>query len=204
MINEAHIPAPQVKLRILHNTIDRLCAAGYEYIGMDHFALPHDALVVARQAGTLQRNFQGYSTHGDCELIGLGVSAIGSVRSMYSQNATSTIEYEAMLGAGQLPVKRGIVVDEDDRLRAQIIQSLMCYDEFDLEAFSERNKVDFRSYFANELVQLEPLGQDGLIEIGASRIRITSKGRLLLRSIAMVFDRYLASEQNTGRYSKAI
>ena len=192
MINEAHIPAPQVKLRIFHNTIDRLCAAGYEYIGMDHFALPHDDLVVARQAGTLQRNFQGYSTHGDCELIGLGVSAIGSIGSVYSQNATSTVEYEAMLGAGRLPVRRGIVVDEDDRLRAQIIQSLMCYDELDLEAFSQRNSVDFRRYFADELGRLEPLEQDGLIELGPGRIRITPRGRLLLRSIAMVFDRYLA------------
>ncbi len=204
MINEAHIPAPQVKLRIFHNTIDRLSAAGYEYIGMDHFALPHDDLVVARQNGTLQRNFQGYSTHGDCELVGLGVSAIGSIGSVYSQNATSTIEYEAMLGAGRLPVKRGIVVDADDQLRAQIIQSLMCYDELDLEAFSERNMVDFRSYFADELGRLEPLEQDGLIEIGAGRIRITSRGRLLLRSIAMVFDRYLAIEENTSRFSKAI
>ncbi len=204
MINEAHIPAPQVKLRIFHNTIDRLSAAGYEYIGMDHFALPHDDLVVARQTGTLQRNFQGYSTHGDCELIGLGVSAIGSIGSVYSQNATSTIEYEAMLGAGRLPVKRGIVVDEDDRLRAQIIQSLMCYDELDLEAFGKRNQVDFCSYFAAELGRLKPLEQDGLVEIGAGRIRITSRGRLLLRSIAMVFDRYLPGEQNSSRYSKAI
>lgn len=204
MINEAHIPAPQVKLRIFHNTVDRLSAAGYEYIGMDHFALPHDDLVVARQTGTLQRNFQGYSTHGDCELIGLGVSAIGSIGSVYSQNATTTIEYEAMLGAGRLPVRRGIAVDEDDWLRAQIIQSLMCYDELDLEAFSQRNSVDFRSYFADELARLVPLEQDGLIEIDPSRIRITARGRLLLRSIAMVFDRYLPGEQNSGRYSKAI
>ncbi len=204
IINEAHIPTPQVKLLIFHNTIDRLSDAGYEYIGMDHFALPHDDLVVARRSGTLQRNFQGHSTHGDCELIGLGVSAIGSIGSVYSQDATSTIEYEAMLGAGRLPVKRGIVVDQDDRLRAQIIQSLMYYDELDFEAFSKRNSVDFRRYFADELGRLVPLEQDGLIEIGQSRIRITSRGRLLLRSIAMVFDRYLASEQNTGRYSKAI
>ncbi|MCI0517945.1 MAG: oxygen-independent coproporphyrinogen III oxidase [Woeseiaceae bacterium] len=204
MISEAHLPAPQVKLQIFHNTIDRLSAAGYEYIGMDHFALPNDDLVVARQSGTLQRNFQGYSTHGNCELIGLGVSAIGSIGSAYSQNATSTIEYEAMLGAGRLPVKRGINVDADDQLRAQIIQSLMCYDVLDLQAFSDRNNVDFRSCFAEELRRLGPLEQDGLIKTGAGSIRVTSKGRLLLRSIAMVFDRYLAAEQDPGRYSKAI
>jgi oxygen-independent coproporphyrinogen-3 oxidase len=171
---------------------------------MDHFALPHDDLVVARQSGTLQRNFQGYSTHGNCELVGLGVSAIGSIGWAFSQNATSTIEYEALLGTGHLPVKRGIKVDEDDQLRAKIIQSLMCYDELDLQAFSDRNKVDFRSYFAEELRRLAPLEQDGLVEVGDNSIRVTSKGRLLLRSIAMAFDRYLAVEQDSGRYSKAI
>lgn len=204
MIDEAHIPSPQTKLRIFHNTIDRLGADGYQYIGMDHFALPGDELVLARQNGTLQRNFQGYSTHGDCELIGLGVSAIGSIGYAYSQNTTSTIEYEAMLGDGRLPIRRGIQVDVDDRLRANIIQSLMCYDALDLDAFSVRNHIDFRSYFADELLRLQPLEQDRLIEVSDSSMRITPKGRLLLRSIAMVFDRYLAGADNEGRYSKAI
>jgi oxygen-independent coproporphyrinogen III oxidase len=204
MIKDAHIPEPQVKLEILHRTIDRLNAEGYEYIGMDHFALPDDDLVVARGNGTLQRNFQGYSTHGDCDLIGLGVSAIGSIGTAYSQNSPSTIEYEAMLGAGQLPVKRGIQVDDDDRLRARVIQMLMCYDELDFATFSMRNDVDFESYFATELERLADLMNDGLIELHESKMRITSRGRLLLRSIAMVFDRYLAAEQNTSRFSKAI
>jgi oxygen-independent coproporphyrinogen-3 oxidase len=204
MIKDAQLPPPQAKLEIFHHTIDRLGATGYEYVGMDHFALPDDDLVVARKNGTLQRNFQGYSTHGDCDLIGLGVSAIGSIGFAYSQNSPSTIEYETMLGAGRLPIKRGIQVDRDDQLRAAVIQSLMCYDELDFESFSNANDVDFCEYFANELRRLMPLERDGLIELDRSSIRITAKGRLLLRSIAMVFDRYLAAESDSSRFSKAI
>ncbi|MDH4316358.1 MAG: oxygen-independent coproporphyrinogen III oxidase [Gammaproteobacteria bacterium] len=204
MIKDSQLPSPQVKLEILHHTIDRLSDAGYEYVGMDHFALPDDDLVIARNNGTLQRNFQGYSTHGNCDLVGLGASAIGSIGNAYSQNSPSTIEYEAMLGAGRLPVKRGLVVNHDDRLRAQIIQALMCYDELNMAAFSERNDIDFCHYFADELRRLIPLERHGLLELDADRIVITSKGRLLLRSIAMVFDRYLAKEQDGSRFSKAI
>jgi oxygen-independent coproporphyrinogen-3 oxidase len=204
MIKHAHIPSPRTKLAILRHTIDRLCGAGYEYIGMDHFALPGDDLVIARRNGTLQRNFQGYSTHGNCDLIGLGVSAIGSIGTAYAQNSPSTAEYEAKVGAGRLPIKRGIQVDDDDRLRASIIQALMCYDELDLGDFSKRHNIDFRSRFATELQRLGPLEQDGLIDLEENRILITPKGRLLLRSIAMVFDRYLAVEQDNNRYSRAI
>lgn len=204
MIREADLPPPPVKLRLLGETVERLTAAGYEYIGMDHFALPGDELALARRNGTLQRNFQGYSTHGDCDLVGLGVSAIGSIGPAYSQNAVDTAGYQAALAAGRLPVCRGIAVDEDDRLRAKIIQSLMCYDELDLQAFGAANGIAFESYFADELVRLEPLQADGLIELLPHSLRITPAGRLLLRSIAMVFDRYLPAEQDTARYSKVI
>ncbi|MEQ9561203.1 MAG: coproporphyrinogen III oxidase, partial [Woeseiaceae bacterium] len=147
--------------------------------------------------------FQGYSTHGNCDLVGLGVSAIGSIGNAYSQNSTSTIEYEAILGRNQLPVKRGIAVDEDDQLRARVIQQLMCYDELDFARFRSEHNIDFAAYFSDELLRLEPLKQDGLVELDEKRIAITPAGRLLLRSIAMVFDRYIATA-HSERFSRAI
>lgn len=204
MINEEDLPAPETKLKILHHTIVKLADAGYIYIGMDHFALPEDELVKSQRDKTLQRNFQGYSTHRDCDLVGLGVSAIGSIGNTYVQNSPTTMEYEALLEAGRLPVKRGIEVDADDQLRAKVIQQLMCHDQLAFADFEEQNNIDFAEYFAPELARLRPLAEDGLILLGPESIQITSKGRLLLRSIAMTFDRYLADDVNDGRFSKAI
>ena len=204
MIDDADIPLPEVKLDILHRTIDTLCGAGYEYIGMDHFALPDDELVVARANGTLQRNFQGYSTHRECDLVALGVSAIGSIGNVFAQSAVTTMEYEALIENGQLPIRKGIAVDDDDLLRADVIQALMCYDKLSFEEFDAKHNIDFASYFAAEIERLQPLADDGLIELDPSGIKITQKGRLLLRSIAMVFDRYIDQAQNDNRFSKAI
>ncbi len=204
MIDDADIPLPEVKLDILHRTIDTLCGAGYEYIGMDHFALPDDELVVARANGTLQRNFQGYSTHRDCDLVALGVSAIGSIGNVFAQSAVTTMEYEALIENGQLPIRKGIAVDDDDLLRADVIQALMCYDKLSFEEFGEKHDIDFASYFAAEIGRLQPLADDGLIELDASGVNITQTGRLLLRSIAMVFDRYIDQAENDNRFSKAI
>jgi len=204
MIDDADIPLPEVKLDILHRTIDSLCGAGYEYIGMDHFALPDDELVVARANGTLQRNFQGYSTHRECDLVALGVSAIGSIGNVFAQSAVSTMEYEALIENGQLPIRKGIAVDDDDLLRADVIQALMCYDKLSFAEFGEKHRIDFASYFAAEIECLQPLADDGLIELDSSGVNITQKGRLLLRSIAMVFDRYIDQAQNDNRFSKAI
>jgi oxygen-independent coproporphyrinogen-3 oxidase len=204
MIDDADIPLPEVKLDILHRTIDTLCGAGYEYIGMDHFALPDDELVVARANGTLQRNFQGYSTHRECDLVALGVSAIGSIGNVFAQSAVTTMEYEALIENGQLPIRKGIAVDDDDLLRADVIQALMCYDKLSFEEFGEKHDIDFASYFAAEIERLQPLADDGLIDLDASGVNITQKGRLLLRSIAMVFDRYINQAQNDNRFSKAI
>ncbi|HNP63369.1 MAG TPA: oxygen-independent coproporphyrinogen III oxidase [Woeseiaceae bacterium] len=204
MIADSDIPEPQVKLDILHHTIDRLGDAGYEYIGMDHFALPDDDLVRARQAGTLQRNFQGYSTHRHCDLVALGVSAIGSIGNVYSQNALTTMQYEAMLEDHRLPVFKGIAVDSDDRLRSAAIQALMCYDRLSFEEFNAAHGIDFSRYFANEIERLRPLADDGLVALDAAGITISRTGRLLLRSIAMVFDRYIDPSQNDGRFSRAI
>jgi oxygen-independent coproporphyrinogen-3 oxidase len=209
MINDADIPSPECKLEILHHTIDKLVGSGYVYIGMDHFALPDDDLVKAQENGTLQRNFQGYSTHGDADLVGLGVSAIGSIGNAYSQNSTSTKEYEATLSNGVLPVARGVVVDQDDQFRAAVIQQLMCYEELNFAEFDSRFDTDFVAYFAPELQQVRSLAKDGLLDLDKSRIKVSPKGRLLLRSIAAVFDRYLNvgndnSDIDSRQYSKAI
>ena len=197
MIDDADIPAPETKLEILHQTIDRLCGAGWEYIGMDHFALPDDELVQARRNGTLQRNFQGYSTHRHCDLVALGVSAIGGIANGFAQNAVTTMEYESLIERGVLPIRKGLVVDADDQLRDAVIQALMCYDEISFDAFSAERGIDFRTYFAAEIERLTTLADDGLIELNESSLRITQKGRLLLRSIAMVFDRYTPTRAPT-------
>lgn len=204
MINADDIPLPETKLELLHHTIDKLCGAGYVYIGMDHFALPEDELVLARSNGTLQRNFQGYSTHRQCDLISLGVSGIGNIGNLYAQNAITTMEYEALIENGELPIKKGIEVDDDDLLRADVIQALMCYDSLSFDDFGTEHDIDFREYFATEIERLKPLATDGLIELDQSCVIITQKGRLLLRSIAMIFDRYIDQAENDNRFSKAI
>ena len=204
MINADDIPTPETKLDLLHHTIDKLCDAGYIYIGMDHFALPDDELVLARENGTLQRNFQGYSTHRQCDLVSLGVSGIGGIGNMFAQNAVSTIEYEEMIERGELPIKKGLLVDDDDLLRAAVIQDLMCYDSLSYDDFGKQHNVDFREYFADEISKLKVLEDDDLLELSDAGIKITPKGRLLLRNIAMTFDRYIDLEENDNRFSKAI
>ncbi len=204
MIAEGDIPLAETKLKILQHTINKVCDAGYIYIGMDHFALPGDELVTAQRDNTLQRNFQGYSTHSDCDLIGLGVSAIGKIGNTFAQNTTKTAEYEELIEAGTLPLRRGFTVDADDQLRAKVIQELMCHDQLAFTEFGKQNNIDFAEYFAPELSRLGPLVDDGLITLGSEGIHITPRGRLLLRSIAMTFDRYLADDLNDGRFSKAI
>ena len=204
MIDEETIPAPETKLEILKHTIEKLAASEYVYIGMDHFALPEDDLVKAQENGTLQRNFQGYSTHGGCDLVALGVSAIGSIGNAFSQNTPSTIEYETLLHEGRLPIVRGHEVDEDDLIRAHIIKQLMCSGHLEYDTVGRDHRIDFRDYFADEIERLEPLAMDDLIDLDENSIQVTAKGRLLLRSIAMIFDRHLNREQNDGRFSKAI
>jgi oxygen-independent coproporphyrinogen-3 oxidase len=204
MINDADIPLPEVKLDILHRTIDSLCGAGYEYFGMDHFALPEDELVLARANGTLQRNFQGYSTHRECDLVALGVSAIGSIGNVFAQSSVTTMEYEVLIENGQLPIRKGIAVDDDDLIRADVIQALMCYDKLSFAEFGDSHGIEFATYFAKEIEHLQPLADDGLIELDQAGVVITQKGRLLLRSIAMVFDRYIDQAENDNRFSKAI
>lgn len=205
-IHAEELPSPEQKLDLLRCAIDKLGEAGYVYIGMDHFALPGDDLAVAQQRGDLHRNFMGYSTHAESDLIGLGVSAISHVGASFSQNPRDIGSWEQAIDSGRLPVWRGMRLDEDDLLRADVIQQLMCHGRIDFDAIERRHVIDFRDYFADALGRLERLQVDGLVEVGPREVCATSRGRLLLRIIAMCFDRYLpaAAESATTRFSRTI
>jgi oxygen-independent coproporphyrinogen-3 oxidase len=177
------------------------------YIGLDHFALPGDELSRALEAGTLQRNFMGYTTHAACDLVGLGVSAISHIGDSFSQNHREIAAWEIAVDHGRLPLHRGLTLDEDDVIRADVIQQLMCRSEIDCEGIAARYDLDFDEYFADALAQIAPLVQDGLVETDARRIAATSRGRLMLRIIAMCFDRYLSAPPVSGtapRHSRAV
>jgi oxygen-independent coproporphyrinogen-3 oxidase len=160
--------------------------------------------VLAQRAGTLQRNFQGYSTHGDCDIVGLGVSAIGRIGDSYSQNARDLIGYYAALDAGRLPVVRGLQLDEDDLIRRALINQLMCHGVIDKRQFGARHRLLFDKYFVQARQRLVPLIEDGLVLENAREIKVTSRGRLLLRIIAMCFDAYLDDGARTARFSSVI
>ena len=204
-IADADLPSPEAKLALLQLAIAKLSAAGYVHIGMDHFALPDDDLAIARAQGGLHRNFMGYTTHGDCDLVGLGVSAISHVGDTFSQNPRDLPSWEIAIDGGKLPTWRGLRLDADDVLRADLIQQLMCRAEIDIVALEDRHGIDFAATFADDLVRLQPLVADGLVEIDPRRIAASSRGRLLLRIIAACFDRYLhAPSAAPARFSKAI
>jgi len=203
-ILEADLPQPAEKLALFERTLSTLVAGGYHYVGMDHFALPDDDLVVAQREGNMQRNFQGYSTHADCDLIGLGMTSIGRIGDSYVQNARDLGTYSSAIDAGRLPIVRGIVATSDDLLRREIIGELMCHGYLDLAAFGQRHSLDFKKAFADELERLESLRCDGLVETNESSIVVTAKGRLMLRAVAMTFDAYLPRDRNTTLYSRAI
>ena len=204
-IDAAELPDAATRLGLLGLTIKTLTAAGYRYIGMDHFALPHDELSQAQAHGTLQRNFQGYSTHAACDLIGLGMSAISRVGNTFSQNAKDLLGYYAALDAGRLPVVRGMTLDEDDIIRADLLQRLMCNGAVDIAAFEARHRIDFADYFAADIARLRALVADGLVQVSPQRIAVTARGRLLLRVIAMCFDAHLVrAGEAEVRYSRAL
>jgi oxygen-independent coproporphyrinogen-3 oxidase len=202
-INSEDLPVADEKLQILSLAIERLAAAGYVYIGMDHFARPDDELALAQREGRLQRNFQGYSTYAECDLLAFGVSAIGKAGGAFSQNQRELEVYYAALDAGQLPVMRGWALSEDDVLRNALIQGLMC--NFELR-FADFDYVEggFAIYFAEELTALKALADSGLLILRHDGLTVTAGGRMLVRIIAMVFDRYLRADQLSRRYSKII
>jgi len=206
-IDERELPVAAERLALLQIAIERLSAAGYCYIGLDHFALPGDDLSVALAAGSLQRNFMGYTTHAESDLIGLGASSISHIGESYSQNYRELPEWESAVDQGRLPIARGLMLDEDDVIRADVIQQLMCRGTIDRARIEARHDIDFDAYFADSMARLLPLAADGLVSFDGSRIVATSRGRLMLRIIAMCFDRYLATQTSSEirpRHSRAL
>jgi oxygen-independent coproporphyrinogen III oxidase len=202
-IDETALPSPAVRLAILERVIERMSDAGYIYIGMDHFALPDDELARAFAAGTLQRNFQGYSTHAETDLIGIGASSIGKVGDVYAQNARGLDEYAEAIDNGQLAITRGILLSADDLLRRDVIMRIMCGGPLHFADMEQAHGIDFRATFADELARLAPMTEDGLIDISQTAIHVLPAGRMLVRNIASVFDRYLG-QSSLARFSRTI
>lgn len=203
-IHTDDLPAGAAKVAMLSRSLDAFTEAGYVYIGMDHFALPDDALAVAKRQGRLHRNFQGYSTQADCDLIALGVSSIGRVGSTYSQNAKTMEEYVDLLDQGHLPVVRGLALTRDDLIRRSVIMALMCQGQLQYESINLAWLIDFKTLFAQELIQLDAMQEQGLVQLSESGIQVTAMGWFFVRGVAMVFDRYVQADRNRTRFSKII
>ena len=203
-IPDDSLPPAESKLTLLIEAMERLSGDGYQYIGMDHFALPDDELAQAANDGTLHRNFQGYATRPDLDLIGLGASSIGQIGDAYCQNKRDPEGHAEAVAAGRLPVWRGVELSADDRLRRDVIQAVMCQGGVDFNAVEERHGIVFRQYFGEALVELAPLVDDGLVEIGRESLRVTEHGRFFLRNVAMPFDAYLAEARAERRFSRVI
>jgi oxygen-independent coproporphyrinogen-3 oxidase len=191
-IVSGELPDEATRLALLRLAIERLCSAGYLYIGLDHFALPTDSLAQAKQEMTLHRSFQGYTTHANHDLVSFGISAIGRVGCLYTQNHKFPAEYEAAIDRGTLPNQRGVHLDQDDSIRADVIQQIMCHGLIDIEALQARYDIAFQDYFAPELERLCTLRDDGLVEMTQVQIRLTRAGQLMMRAVAMAFDAYLS------------
>ncbi len=203
-INIQELPAGAAKIAMLSRSLAAFMGAGYVYVGIDHFALPDDALAVAKRQGRLHRNFQGYSTQPDCDLIALGVSSIGRIGATYSQNAKTLEEYYDALDQGNFPVVRGLALSRDDLVRRAVIMALMCQGHVQFESIELAYLIDFRSYFVNEMESLQPLSEQGLVVLEEGGIQVTTKGWFFVRAVAMVFDRYLQTDRTRARFSKII
>jgi len=203
-INEADLPAPSAKLEILQMVIEKLIQAGYVYIGMDHFARPEDELALAQKNGTLYRNFQGYSTHADCDLVGMGLTSISMVGNSYWQNLKTEKEYYERLDSDRLAVFRGLVMTRDDEIRRAVIMELICHFRLDFGKIEKQFEIKFSDYFASELDDLKSMQEDGLLEMNQSGIKITGRGILLIRNICMIFDAYITKQGQARQYSKII
>lgn len=206
-IDAQALPEPQEKLAMLHMAIETLTAAGYVYIGMDHFAKPTDELAIAQQRGELQRNFQGYATCGGCDLLAFGVSSISAIDNIFVQNHKNIDDYQTAIDQQQEPLSRGFVLSPDDQLRQAVINQLICHFELNFSPIEENFTINFKDYFANEIQQLQGMAKDNLLEINDEHIRVLPQGRLLIRRICMVFDAYLAAAKKptaTPSYSRII
>jgi oxygen-independent coproporphyrinogen III oxidase len=203
-INAEDLPSPQEKLDILSMTGEKLTAAGYVFIGMDHFARPDDELAKAQRDGTLYRNFQGYSTHSECDLVAMGVTSIGMVGTTYSQNLRTIDEYAEQIDAGRLAIFRGLELNQDDLVRRDVITRLICHFKLDYPSVEQQWGIDFKGYFAPNLARLESMQQDGLLEMDDNGIRVLPRGRLLIRNICMEFDNYLPPASQQKNFSRVI
>jgi oxygen-independent coproporphyrinogen III oxidase len=203
-ILDEDLPSAVDKIQMLSEAIQQLIQAGYVYIGMDHFALPEDALAIAKQQGRLHRNFQGYSTMADQDILALGVSAIGKMGASYSQNAKTLAEYYDFIDQSQLPVVRGLALSRDDLIRRAVIMAIMCHGELSYESIELSYMVDFREYFKSELQQLAEKEKQGLVVLESDGLKVTEMGWFFIRAIAMVFDRYLQHDANRARFSKIL
>jgi oxygen-independent coproporphyrinogen-3 oxidase len=203
-IDAGLLPKGSEKLSMLVAAISHFQSAGYDYIGMDHFARPQDPLSVARRQGRLHRNFQGYSTFPDSDLMAFGVSAIGRIGAHYSQNAKTIDEYEDALHAGEFPIQRGLALNRDDLVRRAVIMAIMCQGRVDIESIELAYLLDFRHYFAPEMAQLQALVDKGLVIIEPDGIRVTATGWYVVRAAAMVFDRHLQAGKNMAQFSRII
>jgi len=203
-INEDDLPEAEQKLDILKLTIDKLQSSGYVYIGMDHFAKTNDDLVKAQNTGMLHRNFQGYSTHADCDTIAMGITAISSIGDNYSQNVRTIEDYENKLKQNEIPIYRGLELEADDVLRREIINQLLCHFVLDIKPLEEKWKFNFDHYFETIIPDLHTMENDGLLTLNEDRLEVTSSGRLLARNICMKFDRYLQEKTSKERFSRTI
>jgi len=203
-IETIELPNAKEKLAMLKLAVTTLLDAGYVYIGMDHFALPEDELAIALDEGSLQRNFQGYSTQADCDLIALGVSAISRIGDTYAQNHRVLLDYYTALDQTQLPLAKGLVMTRDDRIRGAAIHDLLCQSTIDIPSFQQRWQIDFADYFALDLIEVSKLTHDGLVDVSSESISITPRGRFLARIVAMRFDRHLRETQSLAKFSRII
>ena len=203
-IDESALPSAKDKLLMMESITQMLLKAGYVYIGMDHFALPDDELAVAQRNGVLQRNFQGYSTHGGSDLVAFGVSAISAIDNVFAQNHKQIEDYQTAIDSGHLPVARGFELSRDDLLRQMVIKQLICHFELNFADIEQQFDVVFTDYFAEELLQLRSMMDDGLVVLSPEGLRVTPVGRLLIRRICMTFDAYIKKSGSEIRYSKII
>jgi oxygen-independent coproporphyrinogen-3 oxidase len=202
-INTEDLPKPEEKLEILQMSIEKLTDAGYVYIGMDHFAKPGDELALAQKNGSLQRNFQGYTTHAELDLVAMGVSSISAVNNSFSQNVKSLEQYYSLLDQNQIPIFRGYSLNDDDVLRKKIIQNIACQFELNFSEIESEFSIDFKDYFQQELESLSDMANDGLIQWSDDGFVVTQEGRWMVRIVCMVFDLYLR-QQKQQRFSKVI
>lgn len=204
LIVQSELPEFNTRIALQQLMLERLTAAGYVYVGMDHFAKPEDELVKAQREKTLYRNFQGYTTHKDCDIYAFGVSAISQTEDVYVQNHKRVAAYEDRIAAGHLATDRGVRVSRDDKIRRDAILNLMCDLELDRPAFARKWGLDFDAYFGEALAELAGLERDGLVQVDVATIRVTELGRMFLRNIAMCFDAYLKQPVEQPRYSKTV